>query len=450
MTAPLLTWYGDDFSGSTDVMEVLALAGLRANLFLKPPTPEQLARIEGLQAVGLAGISRSLPVAEMDRELLSAFAALKQLGAPLVHYKVCSTFDSSPQIGSIGRAIDLGQQAFSSPFVPLVVGAPALGRYCVFGNLFARSGGDSPVYRLDRHPTMSRHPVTPMHESDLRVHLAQQTRRRIDLLDVQQLAGAAPEEHLEKLLASGAEIVLFDILSDEQLPRIGRLVWSHARGPAPLLAVGSSGLEYALATHWRQIGLVPTDLPRLTAPPVDRLLVVSGSCSPVTQRQIAWAVAHGFAEIPLGPRRWTQTLDVAEIVDRVRGVLNQGCNVIVHASRGPDDPRIPIARAQLAASGSESASAERLGTALGRIIHSVLESTPIRRVVVTGGDTAGFVARELAIERLEFVAPIAPGSPICRVHAADASLEGAEILFKGGQVGKTDLFESVRQGKPQS
>ena len=35
-----LAFYGDDFTGSTDALEVLAFAGLRCALFLKPPSVE--------------------------------------------------------------------------------------------------------------------------------------------------------------------------------------------------------------------------------------------------------------------------------------------------------------------------------------------------------------------------------------------------------------------------
>src|SRR5262245_53875697 len=127
-------------------MESLARAGVRTALFIDPPGPDRLARYPGLQAVGVAGLTRSMTPDDMERELRPALARLKALGAPLVHYKVCSTFDSSPQVGSIGRVIDLGSEVFEGPFVPLLVGAPALGRYCVFGNLFARFGRDSEPY----------------------------------------------------------------------------------------------------------------------------------------------------------------------------------------------------------------------------------------------------------------------------------------------------------------
>ena len=60
--------------------------------------------------------------------------------------------------------------------VPLILGAPAIGRWQAFGNLFARAGDG--IHRLDRHPTMARHPVTPMDEADVTAHLARQTETR--------------------------------------------------------------------------------------------------------------------------------------------------------------------------------------------------------------------------------------------------------------------------------
>ena len=124
MSQLLLTFYGDDFTGSTDALEQLTLAGIRAALFLEPPTPKQLRRFTGLQAVGVAGTTRSLPPEAMERELRPALKKLRALGAPHVHYKVCSTFDSSPRVGSIGRAIDIATELFPAPFVPLLVAAP--------------------------------------------------------------------------------------------------------------------------------------------------------------------------------------------------------------------------------------------------------------------------------------------------------------------------------------
>jgi 3-oxoisoapionate kinase len=84
-------------------------------------------------------------------------------------------------VGSIGKAIDCGATVFQNKLIPVIGGMPALGRYCLFGNLFARMGigSNGKIYRLDRHPSMSKHPVTPADESDLRLHLGKQTEKKI-------------------------------------------------------------------------------------------------------------------------------------------------------------------------------------------------------------------------------------------------------------------------------
>ena len=77
------------------------------------------------------------------------------------------------------------------------------------------------------------------------------------------------------------------VVDDETLRETGRLVWEH-RGER-LLAVGSQGVEYALVAHWRAAGLLEQPKAAFCAPPAERIACVSGSCSPVTAGQIAFA-----------------------------------------------------------------------------------------------------------------------------------------------------------------
>ena len=77
----LLTFYGDDFTGSTDAMESLTLAGLRTVLFFSPPAPELLeSRFADLSRMGVAGTSPTMSPAEMDRELEPILRALWRAG----------------------------------------------------------------------------------------------------------------------------------------------------------------------------------------------------------------------------------------------------------------------------------------------------------------------------------------------------------------------------------
>ena len=86
-----------------------------------------------------------------------------------------------------------------------------------------------------------------------------------------------------------------------------------------------------------------------------------------------------------------------------------------------------------------------LGPRLGQILKRLLQQHPLSRVGVAGGDTSGYVAGELGITALEAMAPVAPGSPLCRA-SADNALDGVEFFFKGGQVGKDDVWGTMLRG----
>ncbi len=419
-----LAYFADDFTGATDALESLARAGLRTRLFLDPPSSEKCA---GLDAIGVAGLTRALAPDAMESVLRPAFTALRALGPRHVHYKVCSTFDSSPLVGSIGRAIDVGAEVFGGPLVPLLVAAPALGRYCAFGNLFARYGIGSAgaIHRLDRHPSVSRHPVTPMTEADLRLHLARQTSKPIGLVDVTALDGTAEESAraLRALFDAGDRIALFDALNRDHLLRVGALI-DELAGEAPLFSVGSSGVGAALAAQWalRAADLAPA------SPAESPLLVVSGSCSPVTAGQIEWARANGFEAVPLP----TSGIERDGGGEAIVAALRSGRSVVAYTSLGRADGEVPAAR---------------LGAFLGRVAREAIAATGLRRLVVAGGDTSSYAGRALGVESLEMLAPLAPGAPLCSAFAPGSPADGIEIVFKGGQVGAPDFFGAVARGR---
>lgn len=450
MSKWLLTFYGDDFTGSTDSMEALTTNGIPTVLFLQPPTDEQLAQFPNCRAFGIAGISRSMTPAQMDAELGPAFVRLRAVGARLIHYKVCSTFDSSPTVGSIGHALDIGQEIFRSSFVLLVVGAPVLRRYVVFGNLFAGVGGET--YRLDRHPTMSRHPITPMTESDLRRHLAQQTDKRIGLINVLALAQepAALDAELAAVRSQGAEVVLLDTIDDHHLRIIGRLLWEQG-DPACQFVVGSSGVEYALAAHLRGEGVVraPDALPKPGR--AAQVLVMAGSAAPTTASQIEYAEAHGYISIRLDAARLIDPALAAHEAAAARveaeAALARGANVVLYATKGPDDPSLQASRAHAAAVGiPEQEVGQRLAREQGALLAALVAASGVRRICVAGGDTSGYAARALGIYALEMIAPIAPGAPLCRAHSTRPVFDGLQISLKGGQNGHADYFERIREG----
>ena len=446
---PLLTFYGDDFTGSTAVMEVLSFAGVPTMLFMEPPELDILKEYPTLQAIGVAGTARSKDPAWMKSNLPAVFESLKNFGAPVSHYKVCSTFDSSPKIGSIGVATEIGDAIFSADWVPLVVGAPAIQRYQAFGNLFANSG-DS-IHRLDRHPVMSRHPITPMNESDLKRHLACQTNLKVGIITLVEIKAGQINESVSKCLSDGARIIAIDVVDDETLAEAGRLIWPIGSGSC--FAVGSQGVEYALVAHWRKIGIIGHYETPPVLTPVDQIFAVSGSCASTTEDQIAKAEAHGFQILNFDVSTVTDLKRLAAELERVRNEslkrLSKNYDVLVLTARGPNDPMIKrMEEAVNKTSVTPSAANERLGEALGQLVSDIRRTTHIKRIAIAGGDTSGHVLSSLGAQALSAVAPLAPGAPLCRLHTNnDADIDGLEVTLKGGQMGEPYFFLQAKGGK---
>ena len=76
-----LAFYGDDFTGSTDALEVLAFAGLDCALFLDVPDEQTLRELGPFDAIGVAGASRAMSPTS-HRSARCALAARSD-GAPM-------------------------------------------------------------------------------------------------------------------------------------------------------------------------------------------------------------------------------------------------------------------------------------------------------------------------------------------------------------------------------
>ncbi|MGI9435471.1 MAG: four-carbon acid sugar kinase family protein [Geminicoccaceae bacterium] len=441
---PLVAWYGDDFTGSSAVLEALSFAGLPSVLFLDIPSDEQLARFPGVRGIGIASIARSKGLDWMETHLPDAFDWLAAQKAPITHYKVCSTLDSAPHVGSIGKAIDIAASRFKAPWIPCMIASPPHRRYQIFGHLFASAPGG--MFRLDRHPVMARHPVTPMDESDVALHLQHQTDLPIGLIDIEALEQGA-DTALREEIDRGAEIMSLDCLTETHLARAGRLIWEH-RGNG-LFAVGSQGLEYALLAHWRDAGLLETAERTESAAAVERMIVVSGSVSPVTALQIDWAERNGFEVVRLDAARVIAGDKSAEedAVAIALDSLSAGRDPLIITARGPDDPAIAAMRSATHRLNIQDATANaRIGEALGRMLADLLKTTGLRRAAISGGDTSGHATGQLGLFAFTALAPTIPGAALLKGHAEDAGTDGLELALKGGQMGSPDYFGWIKRG----
>lgn len=406
-----VAFYGDDFTGSTDAMVQFARVGLRTVLLVKLPPASELAELAArYDVIGVAGIARALPPDEQEAEVRPVLQALHDLGPRLIQYKVCSTADSSPTRGSIGRALEIGRDicAPTTP-TPILIAQPELGRYTVFSHHFATESGTT--HRLDRQPTMSTHPSTPIHESDLRLHLSAQTTLTITAEHLHRPPTQQAEPTLDPDAAPGVELaacapdaVILDALTDEDLRGHGARVLRSG------FAVGSGGLSRAVALALRTDRVAGVARVRADGP----VLVVSGSQSRNTAEQVADARARGWVVLPVADG----------VAHQAVAAFDAGAvGVVVHTSEltATDLPRLP--------------------SALADVVRTVSANTAVRRLTVAGGDTSGQVLRELGVTALEFARSVAPGVHLCRATSPYFD----EVLLKPGQLGPVDLFAAYHR-----
>lgn len=422
--APRYGWYGDDFTGATDTLATLAEAGQRALLFLRIPTPQQLASAGALDAVGIAGATRAMAPDAMARELDEAGRFFAGLGIGLLHYKCCSTFDSAPDVGSLGAAARALRPHFPNPLLPVIGGQPNLGRYCLFGTLFAAAGAGGTVHRIDRHPTMSVHPVTPMGEADLRRHLQAQGLERVALVDYRSHEGGGAGEALGAALVDEPEAMLFDVSQPSDLVAIGALL-RERMSARPMLAIGASSVAQVFAGFPQA---AKAEMPKLARPASgSNLLALVGSLSPVTRAQVE--LAEGYEQIAIDPARLTGEAAYSEALRTEALARLAQRNVMLITDKPAGAP----------------AETGKVAAATGALLRAIMSEARIARLVVAGGDTSTLAVRSLDLWGLSYRSPCTPGAPLCCAHSDDPRLDGLDIVLKGGQMGTPDFFNRVAE-----
>ena len=411
----------DDFTGGTDLANNLVRAGMRTVQVIGVPGAGA-APVADADAVVVALKSRTAPVAEAVAQSLAAARWLRAQGASQIYFKVCSTFDSTPQ-GNIGPVAEALMDELAAPFAVVTPAFPENARTVFKGHLFV---GDV----LLSDSSMRNHPLTPMTDANLvRVLQAQldpKRGRRVGLIDYRCVAQGAPavEQRIAALQADGFAFAVVDALGDDDLRTL-------AQASASLgLVVAGSGLAIGIpALH----GLAANaQAARLPAPSGARA-IVSGSCSAATNAQVAAFVGAGGSALAVDPLQLAAGRDVAgDALAWAQARLTQGA-VLVYATAEPAAVR--AVQQQL---GAERAGA-LVEDALSRVAVGLVEAG-VGQLIVAGGETSGACVQALGITQLRIGPQIDPGVPWCHAQTPHRAA-GLHLALKSGNFGGTDFFQ---------
>lgn len=411
----------DDFTGATDLAGLMARSGIQVSLRIGVPQapPEDAAAVEVI-----ALKCRTAPVQTAIAEARAALEWLRRAGAERFFWKYCSTFDSTPQgnIGPVAEALmaDLGcRQTIYCPAFP------ENGRAVFMGNLFV---GQQPL----AESPMKDHPLTPMRDSNLMRLLQPQVTGRVGLADRRTVAKGTAKlrAELDRLAASDMAHVIVDAIANEDLSVIAETCRDMA------LITGGSALAMPLPFLYRADGRLSFDeggpeMPDL--PP--GTIVLSGSCSAMTNAQVAHYLATGAPALRLDP------LELAE----------RGAGPALDWLAAQDLNRAPLLYAT-ADPAAVSAAQVRLGRdRAGAIVEAALATCAVaardagaRRIVVAGGETSGAVTTALGVHRLKIGREIAPGVPWTFCESGGQTVA---LALKSGNFGAETFFSDATEAK---
>lgn len=400
----------DDLTGATDLALTLSSGGLRVLQVVGIPDAD--TDFGDADAVVVSLKSRTIPAEQAVSQSVASGKVLLARGARQLLFKYCSTFDST-DAGNIGPVTEALLDLVGDDRTLACPAFPANGRTVYKGHLFV---GDL----LLSDSSMKDHPLTPMRDANLVRVLQRQTKRDVSLIDHETVSKGSGA--LEEVLASLNGIAIVDAIQDSDLHVIARAA------KALKLITGSSGMALGLPANHVDVS-AQTEASSITPSP-GRSVILSGSCSATTLRQIHAARADGMPAMKL---------DVMSVVDRgfhveeaVDFLLRNSAShpALLYSSADPAE----IAKVQ------GRLGRHRSGTLVEEFFAEVarrLRDSGFTRFIVAGGETSGSVVGALGIRTLRIGYGIDPGVPW--MFACDGN-EVLALALKSGNFGADDFF----------
>ncbi|RMN25387.1 HopAN1 protein [Pseudomonas coronafaciens pv. zizaniae] len=411
---PLLGCIADDFTGATDLANMLVRGGMRTVQSIGIPSVEMAAGLDA-DAIVIALKSRTTPSAEAVAESLAALEWLRERGCEQIFFKYCSTFDSTAA-GNIGQVSEALLEQLGSDFTLACPAFPENGRTIFRGHLFVQD-------QLLSESGMQNHPLTPMTDANLVRVLQAQTTHKVGLLRYDTVAKGVESVRgkIAELRAEGVSMAIADALSDADLYTLG-----EACADLPLLT-GGSGLALGLPGNFRKAGkLRDIDAAKQIAISGGEV-VLAGSASVATNGQVAaWLEANRPA-LRINPLDLVAGKPVVE--QALAFARDAAQTVLIYATSTPDEVKAVQKELGVERSGA------MVEAALGEIAKGLFDAG-VRRFVVAGGETSGAVVQALGVQLLQIGAQIDPGVPA----TVSSGSEPLALALKSGNFGARDFF----------
>lgn len=355
------------------------------------------------QSVVVSTDSRDVPAVEAQQRAGRAALCLQSRA---LYKKIDSTLRGNigPELDGILDALGL-ERALVAPAFPSAGRTTVDGCHRVNGVLLAES-----VFADD--------PLWPAVESHLPTILARQTRRSVGYLPL-SVVEMGEDAVAEALRLQSASVVAADAVEVRHLRTLARAL---VRLEETWLPCGSAGLaeEWPLALGIRQPDVGLFRWPKDRRP----VLVLAGSRSPATARQLHRTAGGGVALVRVSPEDDWDCKARVEVLP----LLSDGRDVAVTTSFSEYRE------------GQASVAAELLA----QMSAWLLDRSAVSGLVMTGGDVARAVCRFLGAGALRVLGEVQPGVPAGTLVGGPH--DGLRIVTKAGGFGDDSaILESIQR-----
>lgn len=400
----------DDFTGASDAASFLAKAGVRTILYNGIPKEE--GGVGEAQAIVIALKTRTQETKSAVRDTVCAASWLKKQGAGQLYIKYCSTFDSTPK-GNIGPIMDRLLEEYQVPCSVLCPALPVNGRTVRDGKLY--------VHGVPLHESsMKNHPLTPMWDCEIKNLMEAQS--RYFCMNIGRISSGRQEAVRKKIREFQRGKELFYVIPDDMEACDARMI-VEMFGDLPILSGGSGLLEELAKTYHRGEEIADT----VHSHTKGMGLLLAGSCSEATRKQIAYMQKKGIPSKKIEP---FQLLNGSQTQEELWSFIEEHRGeVLIYSS---DTPEI-VRKVQ-------EEGKERIAALLEETIAALAKKAVEKgytRIITAGGETSGAVTKALGFDSYQIGESVAPGVPVM----IPRNRPDIRLVLKSGNFGQEDFFE---------
>ncbi len=265
----------------------------------------------------------------------------------------------------------------------------------------------------------SKDPKQPVTESRVAEVAAMGNKRRIGLLDLETLRRHENQKHIERLIASGVQVIVADSETQGDLERVVELFLKRS---GQLFFVGGQGIGNALAKYCLSCAEIET----WAKVPYGAVVVVCGTLHPKAREQLrVLSHTHGIEPVLIDMDDESDLAAIKAEAEKVTSsLLDQiescGLGFLASPENLVHDPSL-------------------VEEALSLTIRKIHERVALSGLILTGGTTAYTVCRRIGVKRLHLRQRISWG--VILTQAPD--LSGMAVGVKGGSLGDVDAIKQI-------